>query len=324
MGRLLLCPRRFGGVVTDTSVELFGHRYDQPFGVAPLGMANLCWPDTDLTLARLSEQHNVPYVLSTAGTTSIEKIAEVAPTVAWFQLYLSRDEAITTDMMTRAWRSGIRVLVLTVDVPYPGRRNRSIRDRFSLPFVITPRLVSDLATHPCWSVATLAAGIPTLTTYTKYAKSDNLEVVGNFIAQLNKNGFGWDDLRRVRDQWKGKLVVKGVLDPNDATAIREAGADGIWVSNQGGRQLESAPATIDMLGDIRIASGPSFPVLFDGGIRSGEDIIKARALGATMVFSGRCFAHGCAAGADSGAARAFEILAVELVFRSANSRTKSL
>jgi len=308
---ILFRVRRFAGLAAAAPVELFGRTYAQPFGIAPIGMANLAWPGTDLTLARLAQRENIPYVLSTAGTTSIERVAAVAPDVAWFQLYLSRDDRITDDMIRRAWDAGIRVLVFTVDVPIASRRNRAIRDGFSLPFRYTGRLVADLATHPLWSVATLRAGVPNLETYAKYAESGDLQVVGQFIAQLNKNGFDWDDLRRVRHLWKGTLVVKGVLAAEDAAEAVRIGADAIWVSNHGGRQLESAPASIDALGPIRAAVGTAVPVLFDGGIRGGEDIIKARALGADMSFSGRCFAYGVGAGGEPGAAKAFEILARE-------------
>ena len=303
--------RRFAGLAEAVPVSLFGRAYSQAFGVAPIGMANLAWPGADLTLARLAQRENIPYVLSTAGTTSIERIAEAAPDVAWFQLYLSRDDRITHDLIRRAWEAGMRVLVLTVDVPLPSRRNRAIRDGFSLPFRYTGRLVADLARHPLWSLATLRAGVPTLETYARYADNPDLQVVGQFIARLNKDGFGWDDLRAVRDLWKGTLVVKGILAPEDAAESVRLGADGIWVSNHGGRQLESAPAPIDVLADVRAAVGDAVPVLVDGGIRGGEDVVKARALGADMAFSGRCFAYGVGAGGEPGARKAFEILAHE-------------
>jgi (S)-mandelate dehydrogenase len=310
---ILFRVRRFAGLAEAKPVELFGHSYSQAFGVAPLGMANLSWPGADLALARLAQRENIPYVLSTAGTTSIERIAEAAPDVAWFQLYLSRDERITLDMIERAWQAGIRVLVLTVDVPAASRRNRGIRDGFSLPFHYTPRLIADLAAHPEWSLAMLRAGVPTLETYAKYASSPDMQVVGKFIAHLNKNGFDWDDLRKVRELWRGTLVVKGILVAEDAAEAVRLGADAIWVSNHGGRQLESAPASIDMLGDVCAEVGHAVPVLFDGGIRGGEDAIKACALGADMVFSGRCFAYGVAAGGEGGAAKAFEIISREIV-----------
>jgi isopentenyl diphosphate isomerase/L-lactate dehydrogenase-like FMN-dependent dehydrogenase len=311
--RHLFKPRRLAGLAAEASFTLFGRTYRQGFGVAPLGMANLAWPGADLALARLAERAQIPYVLSTAGTTSIETIAAAAPTAAWFQLYLSRDEAVTRDMVRRAWEAGLRVLVLTVDVPAPSRRNRGIRDGFTLPFHFTPRVLLDLAAHPAWSLATLRAGMPSLETYAQYARSDNLQVVGRFIAELNKRGPGWDDLAAVRAQWQGALVVKGILEPEDATTAIAAGADGVWVSNHGGRQLESAPASLDRLAAVRAAVGDAVPVLFDGGITGGEAVIKAFALGASMTFAGRAFAYGCGAGGAGGADKAFEILSRKIM-----------
>jgi isopentenyl diphosphate isomerase/L-lactate dehydrogenase-like FMN-dependent dehydrogenase len=311
-GRVLFNARRLAGPAAPSTVTLFGRTYGQGFGIAPIGMTNLAAPGGDLILARLAERETIPYVLSTAGTTGIEDVAAAAPH-AWFQLYMSRDEAITSDMVRRAWDAGMRVLVLTVDVPAPSRRNRGIRDGFSLPFHFTARVIADLLAHPSWSLATARAGMPTLATYAHYARSSNIEVVGQFISQLNKHGLSWDDLDAIRAQWQGTLVVKGVLDPEDAILMVGRGVDGIWVSNHGGRQLESAEASLDALARVRAALGPSVPILFDGGIRSGEDVIKARALGADMAFSGRCFAYGLGAGGAPGADKAFEILAKEVI-----------
>lgn len=310
--RVLFKARRFAGPASPSPVTLFGRTYGQAFGIAPIGMTNLSSPGGDLILARLAERETIPYVLSTAGTTSIEDVAAAAPN-AWFQLYMSRDGAITRDMVRRAWDAGMRVLVLTVDVPAPSRRNRGIRDGFSLPFRYSARVILDLAMHPAWSLEMQRAGMPTLATYAHYAKSANIEVVGQFISKLNKYGLSWDDLTDIRAQWQGTLVVKGILEPEDAVEMVRRGVDGIWVSNHGGRQLKSAPASLDVLARVRAALGPTVPILFDGGIRSGEDVIKARALGADMVFSGRCFAYGLGAGGAPGADKAFEILSKEII-----------
>jgi (S)-mandelate dehydrogenase len=309
--RILFRPRHLAGGACDTSVELFGQRYAYPFGVAPVGMANLTWAGTDLALARLAQRESIPYVLSTAGTTSIEDIAKAAPEMGWFQLYLSKDEAITADMMRRAWDAGMRILALTIDVPVGSRRNRAMRAGVALPFRFGRKVLLDLATHPAWALATARAGAPKVENYVAYAKNSNFAVVGKYMADLNKWGFDWDDLRRIRDLWKGRLVVKGVLDPGDAASMVRLGADGIWVSNHGGRQLEAAPAAIDVLADIRDSVGPDVPVLFDSGIRCGEDVVKARALGADMVFCGRGFVYGAGAGGEAGAEQAFAILADE-------------
>jgi isopentenyl diphosphate isomerase/L-lactate dehydrogenase-like FMN-dependent dehydrogenase len=313
LARYLFRPRRLGGGVTSTEVTLLGRTYKQPFGIPPVGMSNLAWPGTDLKFASLAQRENMPYVLSTMATTSIEKIAAAAPDVSWFQLYISKDDGITFDLLKRAWDSGMRVLALTIDTPNPGRRNRSIRDRFGLPFRYTPHVMVDLACHPGWSFATLFAGMPVLENYAHYAKTSKMQVVGRYVTQLNKWALDWNDFQRVRDLWKGKLLPKGVQDAEDATELMRRGADGIWVSNHGGRQLEAAPAAIDSLATVRAAVGPTTPVLFDSGIRCGEDILKARALGADMVFAGRAFAYAAAAGGPAGVEKAFEILSQEVV-----------
>jgi (S)-mandelate dehydrogenase len=307
--RILFRVRHLAGGACDPAVELFGQRYAQPFGVAPVGMANLTWAGTDLALARLAQREKIPYVLSTAGTTSIEEIGKAAPDTGWFQLYLSKDNAITADMMRRAWDDGMRVLALTIDVPVGSRRNRNIRGGVALPFRFSRQVLLELATHPAWALATARSGAPKVENYVPYAHNANFAVVGKYMADLNKWGFDWDDLQRVRDGWKGHLVVKGVLDPADAASMVRLGADGIWVSNHGGRQLESSPAPIDVLADIRDAVGPAAKVLFDSGVRCGEDIVKACALGADMVFCGRGFVYGTGAGGAAGGEKAFTILA---------------
>jgi (S)-mandelate dehydrogenase len=305
--------RRLRPLGADTKVEIFGRSYALPFGAAPVGTANLAWPGTDLALARLAEKENFPYVLSTAATTAIEKIAEAAPSVAWFQLYLSRDPAIAEDLMERARAAGVTVLVVTIDVPASPRRNRSIRGAVSIPFRFTPAVIADLALHPRWAIATLIAGNPQLENYRPYLKTANVRYAGRMMGQINKHGIVWDDIARVRERWQGKLVLKGVLDPEDAAKGIAAGADAIWVSNHGGRQHESSPATMDVIAGVRAAVGPGVPVFLDSGVRGGEDVVKAIALGATMAFCGRAFVYGAGARGAAGVERAFDLLKAETV-----------
>jgi (S)-mandelate dehydrogenase len=309
---VLLKPRYARGVSPVTEAALFGRRYRLPIGVAPVGLGNLVWPGTDLALARLAHQAGIPFVLSTAATTSIEAVCEAAPGTTWFQLYVSRDDAITRDLLKRARNSGIEVLVVTIDIAAPGNRRRDARNGFSLPFRPGLRLAADLAARPRWSLATLLAGVPTFANLAPYA---GRRVAGRtlpeFMADQIKAELCWEDVRQLRRQWPGTLVVKGVLAAEDAVAAREAGADAIWVSNHGGRQLDSAPAPIDALTGIRAAVGAEVPLLMDGGIRTGEDIVKARLMGADFAFSARCFYYGAAAG-PSGGARALALLADDL------------
>jgi isopentenyl diphosphate isomerase/L-lactate dehydrogenase-like FMN-dependent dehydrogenase len=309
---ILLKPRCAVGVDPDTSVCLFGRNYALPFGVAPVGMGNLMWPGGDLALARLAATHGIPLVVSTAATTSLEEMAAAAGSNAWFQLYVARDPAINRDLLERAWRAGIRVLVVTTDVPIPGDRRRDRRNRFVLPFRPTLSFIAQVIAHPEWALATLRAGPPGFPNYAPYRPRGVSRPMAEFMSEQIKGDFRWSDLAPLRQQWPGSLVVKGLLAPEDAALALEHGADAVWVSNHGGRQLDSAPAAVDALARVRVALGPHAVVLMDGGIRSGEDVAKAHILGANMVFSGRSFYYGTAAGGAAGAARAMTLLAEDL------------
>lgn len=312
---ILFRTRHCMGGPASTETELFGTRYSLPLGISPMGMANMLWPGMDLILARLAQQARIPYTLSTAGTTSIEAVAEAAPDMAWFQLYISRHREVNEGLLQRAWAAGIRVLAVTVDVPVPQKRNRNHRHRFDLPFRPHPRFLLDLLRHPRWSAAVLRHGLPNFENFLPYAglaQGASIQQVGQYIQSQGKRQLVWDDVARIRDLWRGYLLVKGVLDPEDGARFVHLGADGLWVSNHGGRQLESAPAAIDMLPQIAASIPAGLPLVFDSGIRSGEDVIKARALGATMAFSGRSFAFGAAAGGAEGAAKALALLDLEI------------
>jgi len=294
-------------------VEILGQSFAQPFGVAPIGLANLIWPGADIGLARAAAGAGIPYVLSTAGTTAIEAVAAIAPD-AWFQLYVGRDQAIVDSLVARADAAGFPVLVVTVDVPAPGKRVRDLANRFSLPFRPTGRLAVDLLRHPTWSVATARAGAPRFANLERYGGKDtDARSLATLMAEQSSARLDWRILSEIRSRWPRKLVIKGLLHPEDARQAKAAGADGIVVSNHGGRQLESAPATLEALPAIRAAVGPEMPVLLDGGIRSGEDVAKALALGADLVLLGRAFLYGVAAlGPDRGAAETIRILGDEL------------
>lgn len=309
---ILLTPRRLRPATAETGTTVFGRPYNVPFGAAPVGLANLAWPGTDLAVARLAARENFPLVLSTAATTDLESIAKVAPGVTWFQLYPARDPAITDDIIRRVTEAGISVLAVTVDVPRSARRQRSIREGVSVPFRFTPSVLLDIMRRPNWAFSTLFAGSPQLRNFAPYMASTNVQYAGRMMAQFNKPVPDWDDVKRVRDRWRGKLVIKGLMDSADAADAVAAGADGIWVSNHGGRQLQSLPATIDVLQPIRKAVPRETAVFLDSGILSGESIAKALALGADLVFCGRAFIYGGAAGGAAGVDKAFSILSQEL------------
>lgn len=298
------------------STEIFGTTAQRPFGIAPMGMCNLSTPGADLMLARLAAKYSVPHGVSTVASTPLEKIIEVAQGHAWFQIYFSGDGTGTFKLVDRAKDAGYRTLVMTVDVPEVGRRPRELRHGFKMPFRIGPRQFIDFALHPRWSLTSLAAGKPQMANFEK----DGFE----FDRTESRARADWDTLRRMRDAWPGKLVVKGVLDVADAVALKAEGVDAVQVSSHGGRQLESAPAPFDVLPKVRAALGPDFPVFFDSGLRSGEDALKCLSRGADFVFFGRILQFAMAAGGEAGLNRLWSVLSDEMSIAMAQTGLRDL
>ena len=295
----------------DTSFEIFGTRYAAPFGMAPIGMLNAFWPDADRTLARLCKREDIPYVASSAASTTLEALAEAADGNGWFQLYVSGDPDVTEGLIARAEAAGYDVMMVTADVPAAGKRDRDIRNSLSVPFKFTPDVVLQCAMNPRWALESLRHGTPNVANYADLLRS------ATSYADVQKTlitpAFTWDALARLRERWKGKLLVKGVLHAEDAARCAEMGCDGLVVSNHGGRQVAFGPSTVEVLPAIAQALSDRIPILLDGGVRRGADMLRAKALGATMVLAGRALAYGVGAGGDEGAARAAEILKLELV-----------
>lgn len=311
---LLLMPRVLAGAETrSTATELFGTSYSAPFGIPPIGLAGLSWPGTDVALARAAAKANIPYILSTAATTSIEDVADANPD-AWFQIYVGKDQHIVDDLLDRAEGAGLKTLVVTVDVPAPGKRVRDLRNGFTLPLRLTARSLVNLAMHPRWCLAVLRHGAPRFANLERYAREgSSTQSLAALMARQSSARLDWRLLDAIRRRWPGTLVVKGVLNPEDAKRIKQSGADGIVVSNHGGRQLDAAPAPIAMLPAIRAAVEHDYPVMIDGGVRSGEDIAKALTRGADFVFIGRPFVFSVAAcGAEQGPALVARTLTQEL------------
>jgi len=304
-----IVPRYLVDVSTPIlQTDLFGTTYGVPFGMAPVGFLNMAWPGSDLMVARLAAEKQFPHVISTNSSTSIEQIAEAANGFAWFQLYASKSEALVDELLSRCTAAQIDILLLTVDVPQPGKRDRDIRNDLKIPFSFTLPILADLATHPQWSLSTLLAGAPSFGNFEKSGTMSLIDVHRRVIS----DAFNWDDLRRLRDRWPGRLLLKGILHPDDAVQAIDAGCDGVVVSNHGGRQADYSPAAITALPGIADAVGGRAPVLLDSGIRRGGDIIRAKALGADFTFAGRAFAYGLGAGATAGCHRAYDILELEL------------
>ncbi len=284
---------------------LFDVAYDLPFGIAPMGMCNLSWPGGDAMLARAAVHYNIPIVLSTMASSSIEQTAERTGGKAWFQLYVGQSEEVAMDLVDRAEKSGYTRLMLTVDVPEIGYRARERRNGFQSPLRIGPRQFFDFATHPRWSLTTLATGVPGLANV-------NLPGGKQFKRNEARGKVDWAFLDRLRQRWPGPLIVKGVLNPDDALRIRDAGADAVYVSNHGGRQLDSAPPAIAMLPRVRAAVGPEYPVLFDSGVRNGEAVVKALALGADYVFVGRPLLYAIGAAGYAGLEQMIELIRAQV------------
>ena len=285
------------------ATTLFGTNADSPFGIAPMGMCNLSGPGADMMLARLAARENVPLGVSTVASTAMEPLIEEAEGNAWFQLYLSGDGTGTFKLVERAKAAGYETIVLTVDVAEVGRRPRELRHGFTMPFKIGPKQFIDFALHPRWSLTSLFAGKPQMANF--------LMDGYDFDRTESRAKADWDTLARLRDMWPGKLVVKGVLDTEDSIALKAAGVDAIQVSSHGSRQLDSAPAPILELAKIREALGPDYPLFYDTGLRSGEDVVKAYAQGANFTFLGRILQFAIAAGGEEGLRELWNVMSNE-------------
>ena len=317
-GRLFV-PR---GLVDLTGIsqvtKLFGRQYACPFGISAIGYASNFRRDADLMFAEAARAADIPFILSGGSYVSMERIARVAPDHTWYQLYGARDPGRTDHLVGRARDSGVGVLVFTVDFPVPPRVEKLIRSGVRPPGSVTPRalprVIWQLLTHPAWTLEFIRhGGAQPLESWAQYvaAGSSAAQIARDYGSQIPSNQT-WRDLERVRRQWPGKLIVKGLLHPDDATQAAELGADAVTVSNHGGVKLDCLPATIDVLPAIVAAVGQRIPVLFDGGIRGGSGVLLAYCLGASFCFVGRAALYGVAAGGRPGVERALQILREEV------------
>jgi L-lactate dehydrogenase (cytochrome) len=307
---------RYGKVVSPppAEVELFGRRYNAPIGIAPMGGPSLVWPGADAAMAKAAQRARVPYALSTAGGLTIEEAAKHAPDVFWLQLYRfwRDDHKIGFDLMRRAAAVDTKVLALTLDVPVRTTRSRETYAGLAGEFRPTARMVYEMLVRPRWLMALMRNGYPRFATLAEYAKSNNTNAMIRF-ARANMGGaFTWEEVKRYRDAWQGKLAVKGVLHPADAEQAVQLGVDGIWVSNHGGRQIEALMPSIDVLPAIVSAVGGKATVLIDSGIRSGQDVMRALALGAQGAFAGKSFLWAVAALGEEGPDQLIDLYIDEL------------
>lgn len=301
-----------GRVDPDFTTRFLGQDWGRPFGIAPLGMSGLMWPGAEAMLARHAAQARIPYCLSTVATRLPEEIGPLAQGTGWFQLYVPARGDVLRDMLRRARESGFAKLVLTVDVPDDSRRERQRRANLTLPPRVTPRMVWEMLRHPAWSLGTARLGRPRLRLAESYVERRESRSSLSHAGHVIRGTPDWDTLREIRGLWSGDLIIKGVMDPEVAVRLRAHGADAIWVSNHGGRQLEGAPAAITMLPKVRAALGPEVPVLFDSGVSSGMDVLRALALGADFVMLGRAWHYAVAALGPRGPAHLHHILTEDM------------
>ncbi|XLS29638.1 alpha-hydroxy-acid oxidizing protein [Flavobacteriaceae bacterium M23B6Z8] len=293
--------------------KLFGHEYDAPFGIAPVGLQGLMWPKAPEILAKAAMDHNIPFILSTVTTASIEKIGEITQGKAWFQLYHPAEDRLRDDILQRAEASGYEVLVLLCDVPVFGYRPRDIRNGLAMPPKMSLNNFLQILKRPRWAIETLRHGQPEFETLKPYIpKNLDLKQLGLFMNQTFNGRLNEDKIAAIRERWKGKIVLKGVASEEDAAMAVRLGLDGIIVSNHGGRQLDAGPSSIKPLSVIAPKYGEKITVMMDSGIRSGPDVARTLAKGAAFTFLGRSFMYGVGALGAKGGDHTISILKVQL------------
>jgi L-lactate dehydrogenase (cytochrome)/(S)-mandelate dehydrogenase len=298
----------------DQSCDLFDRKYASPFGVSATGLASLFRPGADLMLAEAAAAADIPFMMSGLSTASIEAAARIAPTHCWYQLYVARDREITLDLIRRVRDAGFGTLVLTVDVPVSSKRERNLRNGFALPPKLSAATMLDALKHPGWIAGYMRHGMPRFENWAPYARANSTTPQINAFAakQAPASSVTWEHLEEFRQLWPRHLLVKGILHRDDAMRAAKIGVDGIIVSNHGGRQLDRAPAPLEVLPGIREAVGDKVTLIVDGGVRRGADIVMALCHGARFVMVGRATLYGAAAGGLEGARKAIAILREEI------------
>lgn len=293
--------------------KLFGHTYDAPFGISPVGLQGLMWPKSPEILARAAFDHNIPFVLSTVTTASIEKIAEITEGNAWFQLYHPSEERVTKDILKRAEAAGCPVLIILADVPSFGYRPRDIRNGLSMPPKMTLTNIINAAKRPHWALQTLIHGQPSFEILKPYmSKNLNLNQLAKFMDATFSGRLDEEKIKKIRHLWKGKLVLKGAESAHDVEKAYQLGLDGVIISNHGGRQVDVGQATIDSLKDIAPLYKNKLTVMMDSGIRGGADVARVMASGADFSFLGRTFMYGVSALGKKGGHHTIAMLKTQL------------
>lgn len=287
--------------VPDMRTDLFGHVYDAPFGIAPIGLQGLIWPNSPEILAKAAVEHNIPFILSTVGTASIERISEITEGKAWYQIYHPADNALRDDILKRLDAARYPVLVLLSDVPSFGYRPRDIRNGLAMPPRMTLKNILQIAARPDWAMKTLLHGTPNFATLKPYMpKGLNMKQLGLFMNKTFSGRLNAEKIKPIRDKWKGKIILKGVATEEDTELAIRLGMDGIIVSNHGGRQLDAGQSAIKSMEPIVKNYGDKIKIMMDSGIRSGPDIARTLASGAAFTFLGRTFMYSVAALGNEG------------------------
>jgi len=303
--------RNHGG--SSTKTKLFGIEYDAPFGISPIGLQGLIWPNAPEILAKAAFDHNIPFILSTVTTTSIERASELTEGKAWFQLYHPTEDRLRDAIIRRAEAAECPVLVILCDVPSFGHRPRDIRNGLAMPPKMNLSNVVQAFGRPHWSLQTLKHGVPGFANLLPYMpKGLDLSQLGKFMDETFSGRLNEEKIKPIRDMWKGKLVLKGVASHYDAEQAIRLGLDGIIVSNHGGRQLDAGESSIRPLTTIAEKYGDQIEVMMDSGIRSGPDVARALASGAKFTFLGRSFMYGVAALGQKGGDHTISLLKTEL------------
>lgn len=301
-----------GEIVPDLACRLMGRDYPVPFGIAPLGMSGLVWPEAERLLARHAAMAGIPYTLSTVATRTPEELAGRIGDQGWFQMYPPRDPAMRDDMLARAKAAGFHTLVLTVDVPAASRRERQTRGGLVQPPRLTPRLMAQVARCPAWAIGIQSTGMPRMRLIDSYADRTQTGPLPStaHVGYLLRTAPDWDYVAALRTRWEGALVLKGVMEPEVAARAEAEGVDAVWVSNHAGRQFDGAPASLDALRAVRGATG--LPLILDSGIEGGLDVLRALALGASFVMLGRPWHYALGALGAQGPAHWHDILVKDM------------
>lgn len=305
---------RFCKGMLEANIEttLFGTKYQAPFGVAPVGLTGLMWPNVEHYLAAMANRYQIPYSLSTVATETPETVGEFAQNMGWFQLYPPRDLDFRQSLLKRAKDAGFTTLLVTADVPMASRRERSKRAGLAIPPKISPKMIWQGITHPVWSYHTLKRGLPNLRTVASYTGNNDMKFVSGFVGNRLGGTLSWEYCQELKAAWGGPVVLKGILHPEDAKKALEIGLDGVVVSNHGARQFNGTIAAIEALPKIVETVGGKMPIIFDSGVRTGLDIMRALSLGADFVLLGRAFIYGVAALGKYGGDHVTEILMDDL------------